>query len=634
MQTLTKIGTITGGNFTLTVLGTTTGTIAWDATNAVVKAALDAALPGNSITVTGGPINTTLFTLTFNGYGDVSPITANTTALTGTTPGITVATTTAGVDLLGYKADPHSPAWSAGQYIYIGNYAFSWNGTAWAAAPAAPTVEASHWKAGAYPGTGATIPANTQVMTYLPFSVYSFFQNGGRFAWIVRSITSVPARAGTASSKVVSGKPTTQGAAAPAFTLTALSVGKWGNSLSYKITTQAANSAFTLQVLLRNSAGQDEVMETFRDLTLDGEAAGTYRADARVNNLTSGSRYVRMSDTNTLNYILSDDPNAVPLTSGVDPDLPDISDLQDTAKRLAEVEGPMVINIASYLRDATKADTDEMADSWVGTSISPQAVFPDREDIIAINDAAAPRNVGVPASNYKAALLTQGVTSIDSSSSYVASYVPWIIIPHPTQTGSVVAIPPGGAVCGVMARVDATVGPQRAPAGIIAGIANAVGVQTKFTDTELGDLNYANLNVIRSVVGSGICIMGARTRRGYGPDRYISARRVLINIKESLRRSTQYAIFENNDERLWSSMKITADNILRPMWERGGLRGRAAAEAYFILCDDTINTPSVIASGEVRMQIGVALEYPAEFVVIRITQITTATFPNEVQPLG
>jgi hypothetical protein len=450
----------------------------------------------------------------------------------------------------------------------------------------------------------------------------------------VRSITSVPARAGTAATKTVTGKPTEQGAAATAFILTALSVGQWGNGLSYRITTQAANQAFTLQILLRNAAGQDEVMETFRDLTLDGEASGTYRADSRINNLTSGSRYVRMSGTNPVNFILTDDPNAVPLLGGVDPDLPDISDIQDSTKQLAQVEGPMVVNCASYLRDATKADTDQMADAWIGTSISPQSIFPDREDVIAINDAAAPRNVGVPASNYAAALSTMGVTSIDSSSSYVASYVPWVVIPHPTQVGSAIAIPPGGAVCGVMARIDATVGPHRAPAGIIAGIANAIGVQTKFTDTELGDLNSRNLNVIRSVVGSGICVMGARTRKGYGPDRYISARRVLINLKEALRRSTQYAIFENNDERLWSSLKITADNILRPMWERGGLRGRVASEAYFILCDASINTPSVIASGEVRMQVGVALEYPAEFVVIRITQITASQFPNEVQPLG
>ena len=248
-----------------------------------------------------------------------------------------------------------------------------------------------------------------------------------------------------------------------------------------------------------------------------------------------------------------------------------------------------------------------------------------------------PLSLGISATDsavYAAQLATQGVTSIDSSSSYVASYAPWIIIPHPTQVGSVITIPPGGAVCGVMARIDATVGPQRAPAGIIAGVANAVGVQTKFTDTELGDLNSRNINIIRPVIGSGICVMGARTRKGYGPDRYISARRVLIALKEQLRRSTQWAIFENNDERLWSAMRSTANNILRPMWERGGLRGRAANEAYFVLCDATINTPSVIASGEVRMQVGVALEYPAEFVVIRITQITTSTFPNEVQPLG
>lgn len=633
VQTVTITGTPTGGSFTLTLLGVTTGAIPYNSAGTAVKTALDTASPNNNITVAGGPGPGTPYTLTFVGYGDTPTITATGSFTGGTTPAIAVTVTTPGTDLLGYKATPKT-AWSAGQYVYIGSWAFSWSGTAWAAAPAAPALEVSHWKVGAYPGQGADIPANTQVLSYLPFSVYTFFQNGGRFAWIVRAITGNLNRAGTAASKAVTGKPSVNGAAATAFSLSALSVGLWGNGLSYRLTTQAANNAFTLQILMRNAAGQDEVMETFRDLTLDGLASGTYRADARINNLTSGSRYVRMTGTNTLNNIFTSDQNNVPLTGGVDPDLPDISDLQDAAKKLGQVEGPMVVNIASYLRDATKADTANMSDSWVGTAISPQTAYPDREDVICINDAAIPRDVGRDSAYYSNVLSTQAVTSVDSASSYVASYVPWIIIPHPTAVGSVVTIPPGGAVAGVMARIDATVGPQRAPAGIIAGVANAVGVQTKFTDTELGDLNSRNLNVIRSVVGSGICIMGARTRKGYGPDRYVSARRVLINLKESLRRSTNFAIFENNDERLWSSLRITADNILRPMWERGGLRGQAASEAYYILCDSSINTPSVIASGEVRMQIGVALEYPAEFVVIRITQITTSTFPNEVQPLG
>ena len=126
----------------------------------------------------------------------------------------------------------------------------------------------------------------------------------------------------------------------------------------------------------------------------------------------------------------------------------------------------------------------------------------------------------------------------------------------------------------MMARIDATVGVFRAPAGVIAGLNNAVGVQTKFTDTELGDLNSQNINVVRSVVGSGICVMGGRTRKTYGADRYVSARRTLIYIKEVMKRSTQFAVFENNDQRLWSALRMSAERILRPLWEAGGLTRR------------------------------------------------------------
>ena len=128
--------------------------------------------------------------------------------------------------------------------------------------------------------------------------------------------------------------------------------------------------------------------------------------------------------------------------------------------------------------------------------------------------------------------------------------------------------------------------------------------------------------------------MGARTRKAYGADRYVSARRTLIYIKESLRRSTQFALFENNDQRLWGQLQMTAERLLRPLWEAGGLRGASAAEAYYIKCDSTINTPSVIQSGEVRMEIGVALEYPAEFIVIRVSQVESGAFTAEVQPRG
>jgi phage tail sheath protein FI len=257
-------------------------------------------------------------------------------------------------------------------------------------------------------------------------------------------------------------------------------------------------------------------------------------------------------------------------------------------------------------------------------------MFPDRQDIFVVNDCAPPRIPGVSSSSYKTTI--QSYLGQNTGDSYSASYGPWVVIPHPARIGTTLAIPPGGAVIGMMARIDATVGVFRAPAGVIAGLSNAVGVQTKFTDTELGDLNAQNINIIRSVVGAGICVMGGRTRKTYGTDRYISARRTLIYIKEAMRRSTQFAVFENNDQRLWSALRMSAERLLRPLWEAGGLRGASAGQAYFIRCDDTINTPAVIQSGEVRMELGVALEYPAEFIIIRVTQFDQGTFTAEVQP--
>lgn len=98
VQTVTVTGAPTGGTFTLTVEGSTTGGIAYNASAAAVQAALEALAsvePGD-ITVTGadgGP-----YTLTFNrGGGNVAQLTASGASLTGgTTPSVTVATTTQG----------------------------------------------------------------------------------------------------------------------------------------------------------------------------------------------------------------------------------------------------------------------------------------------------------------------------------------------------------------------------------------------------------------------------------------------------------------------------------------------------------------------------------------------------------
>lgn len=103
VQTLSITGTPTGGSFKLAFRGPFTGSIAWNATAAVIQTALDAlSTIGTANTlVSGGPLPATPVVITFQGslaQQQVPAISPVSVALTGgTTPAITVVETTPGL---------------------------------------------------------------------------------------------------------------------------------------------------------------------------------------------------------------------------------------------------------------------------------------------------------------------------------------------------------------------------------------------------------------------------------------------------------------------------------------------------------------------------------------------------------
>lgn len=353
-------------------------------------------------------------------------------------------------------------------------------------------------------------------------------------------------------------------------------------------------------------------IEPFQYLTMSGTNIETKAANTAL----SSSGLVQLVSYNTNYQPASLSYSAGALSGGTDPGLPTSADLRAAAlAAVSTIDQPLLVCVAGYLSDVSDTTT------YVSASLSSND-FNNRQDIFVINDNVRQRttNTAVLESSATYGVVAQAALTFVTNDSYVASYTPWITIADPKTSSGLITIPPGGSVAGVYSRTDASTGVFRAPAGIVANISNAIDVDTVYTNSQLGLLNSINVNVIRRVPAQGICIMGARTRKPYGADRYVSARRTLIFIKESLRRATQYAVFENNDQRLWTSLMITAEGVLRPLWEAGGLAGGSAAEGYFINCDSSTNTPVVIAAGETHMEIGVALESPAEFIIIRVSQ--------------
>lgn len=101
VQTVTITGTPTGGTFTLTFKAQTTAAIAYNATAAAVQSALEAlsTIGAGNVTAAGGPLPGTAVNVTFVGNlgnTNVTQMTATSSLTGGTSPAVTVTTTTEG----------------------------------------------------------------------------------------------------------------------------------------------------------------------------------------------------------------------------------------------------------------------------------------------------------------------------------------------------------------------------------------------------------------------------------------------------------------------------------------------------------------------------------------------------------
>ncbi|GIJ43224.1 tail protein [Virgisporangium aliadipatigenens] len=210
-------------------------------------------------------------------------------------------------------------------------------------------------------------------------------------------------------------------------------------------------------------------------------------------------------------------------------------------------------------------------------------------------------------------------------SAFGALYYPNVVVTNPlSRPGSgngdqYLTIPPVGHVAGVWARTDAARGVWKAPAN--EAVRGIVRLENEVTDGEQGLLNPEGVNCIRSFGSYGTKIWGARTLAKTDPSwRYINVRRLFNFVEESVRRGTQWAVFEPNDRDLWERVKRTLNSFLRGLWMQGALVGTTAEQAFFVVCDESNNPSSSIDEGKLIVEVGIAPVKPAEFIIFRVSQ--------------
>jgi len=215
---------------------------------------------------------------------------------------------------------------------------------------------------------------------------------------------------------------------------------------------------------------------------------------------------------------------------------------------------------------------------------------------------------------------------IPTSLRFAALYYPWLQVADPLRVeGPNRRVPPSGHVAGVYARIDNQFGVQRPPAN--AALEFVVDVVEDVTSLQQEDLNPVGVNVLRSFPGRGIRVWGARSLAGPNDTdwQFIHVRRLMSMIEESVEDSTQWAVFEPNDDALRRTLVHSLSVFLETIWRTGGLKGNVPAEGFYVKCDDTNNPPAVVAAGQIICQVGVAVAAPMEFLVFEMRQTAGAT---------
>lgn len=234
------------------------------------------------------------------------------------------------------------------------------------------------------------------------------------------------------------------------------------------------------------------------------------------------------------------------------------------------------------------------------------------------NDAASLLREGVHAA---AALGMDGKAARNA-----ALYVPRLRQPHPSLPGQTLTCVPCGTVAGVIARTDANRGVWKAPAGPEADVRGSAGLAVALDDAESGVLNPKGVNCLRTFPRQGTVVWGARTLRGADANadeyKYVPVRRTALFIEQSLQRGIAWAAFEPNGEPLWAQLRATVGMFLHTLFVQGAFQGASARDAYYVRCDVSTQTQAEIDQGLCRIEVGFAPLKPAEFIVLRLSQMT------------
>jgi phage tail sheath protein FI len=242
---------------------------------------------------------------------------------------------------------------------------------------------------------------------------------------------------------------------------------------------------------------------------------------------------------------------------------------------------------------------------------------------LAQENISSARAQGIKAEIAKIATTTDSdlIKSLQSTLTVISPKLNAILIDIADELNT---IPPSPAMAGLYCMVDNSVNVAKSPANLSLGsvISPSVNINNENQEDLNLPLNGKAVNAIRSFTGKGTLVWGARTLDGNSQDwRYVSVRRTMTFLEQSIKSSAEAFIFSPNNSTTWSTLRATVSNFLNNQWVGGLLVGSSTDEAFQIEIGlgSTMNANDIL-DGILKMTVKVAVVRPAEFIVLTFEQ--------------
>ena len=295
------------------------------------------------------------------------------------------------------------------------------------------------------------------------------------------------------------------------------------------------------------------------------------------------------------------------LEAGMSPGALDPAPLKSALKAIGALKGPTLLAAPEAVL-MSEADYHAFAASILGQAAAL------RDRFVILDVPGDPAGGPAPVKSFQ-----QALAALEDVRSFGAAYFP----PLKLASGSIV--PPSGAVLGAIVVNDVQRGVWKAPANLsLKGVsAPAVAISNRQQESMNAPPNGVSVNAIRSFVGRGILIWGARTLDGHSNEwRYVSVRRFATFVEESVKTAIEPFVFEPNDANTWIRVRAMIENFLLGLWRQGALMGAKPEHGFYVAVGlGTTMTQQDIDDGRMIVEIGMACVRPAEFIVLRLSQI-------------